>query len=99
MNRSEVLDELVRRTSHMPDTVERVLDAFCEIVAETVHDGENVNIRRFGKFEARPKKPVVRLNPKTGEPIEVPAKMSIGFVASPILKDQLNGTEPEDRPE
>lgn len=96
MNRSELIARMASRLSRKPETIEEVLDELADTVAMCVERGENVNIRRFGKFEARPKKPVVRLNPKTGEEIHVPAKMGIGFVASQLFKDRINrvGEEP-----
>ncbi len=36
------------------------------------------------------KNATIRRNPKTGDPVSVPAKVSFGFVASPILKKRIN---------
>src|SRR5437588_1340082 len=40
------------------------------------HRGEGIEIRGFGSFTVRPYKPYSGRNPRTGEPVDVPAKRS-----------------------
>ena len=68
------------------------------IVVETVFDnvaraliaGDKVEIRGFGSFRTRHRKPRVGRNPKTGERIEVPAKKIPFFRPSKELKDLVS---------
>lgn len=92
MNRGEIV-KAVADTQDIPATlVDEVLGAFFDHVAVTLASGDNVSIRRFGKFEPRKRRAVTRLNPKTKIPIDVPAKVSVGFVPSSNLKQRLNET-------
>lgn len=70
--------------------VDVMLTSVLEAITEGLSSGEQVNIRRFGKFEPRHRNPVVRKNPRTGEEIPVPAKTSVGFIPSVNLKAVLN---------
>lgn len=72
------------------EIVDAVVSDTIDTIALMLAAGEQVNIRRFGRFDPRDRKPVTRLNPATGEPIHVPAKRSVGFVPSQTLKDRLN---------
>lgn len=72
------------------DVIDAVVVDTLEVVGLTLAAGEEVNLRGFGRFDPRDRKPVTRLNPATGEPIQVPAKRSVGFVPSPVLKNRLN---------
>ena len=71
-------------------TIEQVLDAFFSAVGECLSMGEEVKLVNFGKFEARNRNAVIRRNPKTGEPVSVPAKVGIGFKPSPKLRQIVN---------
>lgn len=89
MNRSDIVDELVLLGTEPEDArlaVDRVLNA----ISRSLACGERVTIRNFGKFEPRNRRPVIRKNPVSGEPIDVPEKVSIGFVAAPALKERVN---------
>lgn len=97
MNRGEIV-KAIAEDKQMPVTlVDEVLSSFFDQVAVTLAAGDDVTIRRFGKFEPRKRRPVTRLNPKTKIPIDVPAKTSVGFVPSTNLKTRLNETHARGR--
>ncbi len=52
--------------------------------------GDKIEIRGFGSFRTRQRKPRVGRNPKTGERVEVPAKKIPFFKPSIELKDLVN---------
>jgi integration host factor subunit beta len=57
--------------------------------------GDKIEIRGFGSFRTRQRKPRVGRNPKTGDRVEVPAKKIPFFKPSKELKDLVNtGSEP-----
>lgn len=95
MNRGELI-KAISETEQMPATlVDQVLTSFFDQIATSLASGDDVTIRRFGKFEPRKRRAVTRLNPKTKIPIDVPAKTSVGFVPSSNLKARLNETGPK----
>lgn len=69
-----------------------------EIVIETVFDsikealikGEKVEIRGFGNFRLKNRRPRKARNPKTGEKIEVPGKRVLHFKTGKALKEAMN---------
>ena len=52
--------------------------------------GDKIEIRGFGSFRTRQRKPRVGRNPKTGERVDVPAKKIPFFKPSKELKDLVN---------
>jgi integration host factor subunit beta len=52
--------------------------------------GDKIEIRGFGSFRTRQRKPRVGRNPKTGDRVEVPAKKIPFFKPSKELKDLVN---------
>lgn len=69
-----------------------------EIVVETVFDsikkalmsGEKIEIRGFGNFRLKTRKPRKARNPKTGESVDVPGKKVLYFKVGKALKEMLN---------
>jgi len=69
-----------------------------EIVVETVFDtmkealskGEKIEIRGFGNFRLKNRKPRIARNPKTGEKVEVPGKRVLHFKAGKGLRESMN---------
>lgn len=90
VNRSDLVGRVAESTDLPPVVVDQALAGLMEGIAQALADGDAVNIRTFGKFEPRKRRPVTRLNPATREPIDVPAQISVGFVPSKNLKAKLN---------
>lgn len=51
-----------------------VVDAFLNAVKKTLSDGDHIEIRGFGTFKVRKRKSRMARNPRTGEPVKVPAR-------------------------
>jgi len=51
-----------------------VVDGFLNAVKQALARGESIEIRRFGTFKVRERKPRTARNPRTGEAVEVPAR-------------------------
>jgi len=89
--------ELVKKIKEMEQSlkltnkeVEQVVDALFLSILETVKAGEKVSIQNFGIFKRVDRKERTSRNPKTGEPIKVPAKKSFTFTASKYSKNFMN---------
>jgi integration host factor subunit beta len=69
-----------------------------EIVVETVFDsikdslirGEKIEIRGFGNFKLKTRKPRTARNPKTGEKVNVPEKRVLHFKVGKALREAMN---------
>ena len=51
-----------------------VIDAFLDAVKEVLARGEGIELRGFGTFKVRHRKPRAGRNPRTGEAVAVPAR-------------------------
>lgn len=66
------------------------IEAFFEVIAAQLVEGQDVKISGFGNFEIRSKSARPGRNPRTGEPVPIPPKRVVTFKASAMLKDQIN---------
>ena len=66
-----------------------MVDAFFDLVADSLVQGEDVKISGFGNFQIRTKAPRPGRNPRTGETIPIQARRVVTFHAGYKLKEQI----------
>ncbi|MGA7851223.1 MAG: HU family DNA-binding protein, partial [Terriglobales bacterium] len=71
---------------------EVIVDTIFDSVVRSLRVGDKIEIRGFGSFRTRQRKPRVGRNPKTGDRVEVPAKKIPFFKPSKELKDLVNNS-------
>ena len=65
------------------------IDAFFDLIASSVAEGQDVKISGFGNFKVNTKKARPGRNPRTGEPVVIEARHTVTFQCSPKFKDAL----------
>lgn len=68
-----------------------MVDAFFELIVQSLVAGEDVKLSGFGNFQIRTKAPRPGRNPRTGEAIPIEARRVVTFHASSKLKEQIQG--------
>lgn len=94
MNRSDLVRAIAKHEGIGLAKAEEILRTVTETIQVSLACGEPVTISNFGRFEVRSRQPVTRLNPKTGDKIEVPERQSVLFHAAPALKKRVNKENP-----
>ena len=69
-----------------------MVDAFFDLIVQSLIDGKDVKLSGFGNFQTRVKAPRPGRNPRTGELIPIKARKVITFHASQKLKDSIQST-------
>lgn len=71
---------------------EIIVDTIFSSVVEALRAGDKVEIRGFGSFRVRQRDARMGRNPKTGDPVAVPARKVAFFKPSKELRDGINVT-------
>ncbi len=91
-------DELARAVHERVQVTKRdavlAVDEVFRALARMLAEGRDVGIGGFGKFVVKGQKARQGRNPKTGEPVAIPAKSVVLFRPSTALKDAVNEGEP-----
>ena len=90
MNKSELVDSIAEKSGLNKTQATDALNAMMESIGEDLEEGETVSLVGFGTFSVKDRKARTGRNPKTGEPLEIPASKVPGFKAGKGLKDRLN---------
>ncbi len=85
MKTSDLIVKIALETGLSQADVKAVVDATFKTITETTAAGETVNIHGVGKFLTSHRSARNGVNPKTRQPISVPAKDVLVFRASPAL--------------
>lgn len=72
-----------------------MIEAFFDLMGESLVEGLDVKISGFGNYQIRTKAPRPGRNPRTGEAIPIKARRVVTFHASHKLKAQIQGDPPE----
>ncbi|MDI9356248.1 MAG: HU family DNA-binding protein [Chitinophagaceae bacterium] len=89
MTKLELLHEISERTGIERRDVTAAVEACFLIIKEKVAKGEEINIRGFGTFLCKKRKPKIARDIKKGEPIILPEKNMPVFKASDIFIDMM----------
>src|ERR1700684_634519 len=92
MTKADLIDEVSRLAELTRKDSEVIVETIFDSVVRSLHVGDKIEIRGFGSFRTRQRKPRVGRNPKTGERGEVPAKKVPFFKASKELKNRVNAS-------
>jgi len=90
MTKADLIDSLSNAMDLPKGQAERLVNAVFDDVVSALRRGEKVNISGFGSFMVSDRKARIGRNPKTGDPIDIPASKSAKFKAGKALKDMLN---------
>lgn len=74
-----------------------IVDAFLNAVKRAIANGDHIEIRGFGTFKVRERRTRMARNPRTGEPVRVPARTVPVFKPSKLFKEEVD--ESHDTPE
>ena len=83
MNKGELIAGMAEESGVSKADTEKVLNAFLSQVEKALCAGDKVQLTGFGSFEVKER------NPKTNEPIVIPAGKMPVFKAGKVLKDAI----------
>ncbi len=90
MTKADLIEEVSRVVEMTRKDSEVIVEAIFDSVVRSLRNGDKIEIRGFGSFRTRERRPRVGRNPKTGARVEVPAKRIPYFKPSKELKDLVN---------
>ena len=90
MTKAELIEDVSRAVEMSRKDSEIIVETIFESIVKSLRAGDKVEIRGFGSFRTRERKPRIGRNPKTGVRVEVPAKKIPFFKPSKELKDLVN---------
>ena len=86
-----LIEELSRVLEVPRKEADVILVRIIDSIVRAIQNGDKVEIRGFGAFGTRQRRPRTARNPKTGTRVDVPAKRVAFFKPSKDLKEMIQG--------
>ena len=96
LTKAELAELLFERLGLNKRESKDMVEAYFEIIHDTLVKGGDVKLSGFGNFNIRRKAPRPGRNPRTGEAIPIKARHVVTFHASHKLKSIVQGDTPAD---
>lgn len=91
MTRSELVSRLAERQPQLlPSDVELAVHCILKQMTQALETGGRIEVRDFGAFSLHQRSARIARNPKTGEPVNSPAKVAVHFKPGKELKDRVD---------
>lgn len=93
MTKADLIDEVTTLGDFTRRDADAIVETVFQSMIEALRADDKIEIRGFGSFRSRQRKPRTGRNPKTGDKVEVPAKRVPYFKPSKELRDQVNALQ------
>lgn len=89
MKKAEFIAKLAEASKYNKSVCEAFWDLCTDIIVEELIGGGDITFPGIGKLKIKQTKARTIRNPRTGEPIQIPARKKVRFTASKELKESL----------
>ena len=90
MTKAELVTQVALKTELTKQQTAEVVDLLFECIIKALQAGDKVELRGFGSFRRRDRRPRLGRNPKTGEVVAVSAQTVPFFKTGKMLQARLN---------
>lgn len=90
MKRSDLIAAIAAESGRSKKDVSAMLDAFCSVATQALRQRDPIVLRGFGTLSPREQNSRPARNPKTGEAVVIPERLSVKFSVGKFLFKALN---------
>lgn len=90
MTKADLVEEVAAVSDLSKKHSELVVNTFFDSIVDSLRHGGKVELRGFGTFKLRRRKARTGRNPRTGEQVQVPAKIVPFFKPGKELRELVN---------
>lgn len=89
MNKSELVAAMAEKSNLPKKTCQDTLDVFVAVIEDAIRSGDKVKLSGFGTFEVKERAARIGRNPRTREPVDIPASKHPVFKPGKALKEAV----------
>jgi DNA-binding protein HU-beta len=90
VNKNDLVSLVADRTGFSKGDAARAIDGVFDAITQALKKGSEVRLVGFGTFNITKRAAIDGRNPRTGDPIKIPAAKVPKFRAGKVLKDAVN---------
>ena len=89
ITKKDLIDLIADQTQQPRSAVKRTVQAFLDSVIQNLSEGKRLELRHFGVFEIKERAARTAQNPRTMQPIVVPARKTVKFKIGQLMRSKL----------
>jgi nucleoid DNA-binding protein len=89
MTKKDIVLKIAEETDIKQIDVKKVVQRALDQITLALSKGETVELRNFGVFKVKSRKPRLGRNPKTGDQVPIPERKVVTFKAGMIMKKKV----------
>ena len=89
ITREDFAKEIAQKTGINKDAVRKILNTALDVIKEKIASNHHIEFRKFATFEVKFRKERIARNPKTNQPLKVPARYTVHFKPGKELKREV----------
>ena len=92
MTKADLVEKVAKEADMTKKDAEQLVEIIFDSITGSLNKGEKIELRGFGSFRVRERGARRGRNPKTGDPVSIPAKRVPYFKPGKELKELINET-------
>ncbi len=96
MTKADLVKKISDETGILRKDTAIIVDSFLEAVKDSLIEGNHIELRGFGTFKIKTRKPRSGRNPKTGEIVPVPERVVPTFKYTRAIKEEVSKIDTKD---
>jgi len=89
MTKKDIVLKIAEETGIKQTDVKRIVQRTLDHIIEAMVEGKTVELRNFGVFKVKSRKPRVGRNPRTGVTVPIPEKRIVSFKSGMVMKKKV----------
>ncbi len=90
VTKADIVDEIAKRTGLTKIETKAVVEGVFTTIMDAISSGKRIELRGFGVFKSKERKPRIARNPKTGEEVPLEKRVVPVFKPSPEFLKKVN---------
>lgn len=89
MTKKDIVLKISAETKLKQTEVKKIVQKVFDLIIDSLAKGEKIELRNFGIFKIKQRKPKMGRNPKTGESVPVPSRKVVVFKPGLEMKNRV----------
>ncbi len=89
MTKREIVLKIAEETNLKQVDVKKVVQGTLDHITAALARGETVELRNFGVFKVKSRRPRIGRNPKTGVEVSIPERKVVSFKSGMVMKKKV----------
>ena len=89
MTKKDIVVKITEETGIKQTDVKLVVQKTFDHIIDALSKGQTIELRNFGVFKVKSRKPRMGRNPKTGESVPIPERKKVVFKPGMVMKKKV----------